>query len=192
MANKIKYGVKNLYYAVATIADDGSATYGTPVKWPGAVSIALDPQGESNPFYADNIVYYTSTANNGYSGDLETALVPDSFKTDVLGFVQDGNGALVEDADAPVVHFALLGQFEGDVNGKRFVLYNCTSNRPGVNGQTKEDSITPQTETVTITATTVYNETLDKNIVKAAVKGDDTPYDDWFDAVYEPSAPVSG
>ena len=192
MANKIKYGVKNLYYAVATIADDSSATYATPVKWPGAVSIALDPQGESNPFYADNIVYYTSTANNGYNGDVETALVPDSFKIDVLGFIQDGNGALVEDADAPVVHFALMGQFEGDVNGKRFVLYNCTSTRPGVNGQTKEDSITPQTETVTITSTTVYNETLDKNIVKAAVKGDDAPYDNWFDAVYQPTAPVSG
>ena len=32
-----------------------------------------DPQGESEPFYADNIVYYTSVANNGYEGDLELA-----------------------------------------------------------------------------------------------------------------------
>lgn len=192
MANKIKYGIKNLYYAVATIAADGSATYGTPVRWPGAVSIALDQQGESNPFYADDIVYYTSVANNGYNGDLETALVPDSFKVDVLGYIQDGNGALIENADAPVVHFALMGEFTGDVNGKRFVLFNNTSNRPSISGQTKEDSITPQTETVTITSTTVYDETLDKNIVKASVTATDAPYDTWFDAVYQPSAPISG
>lgn len=190
--NKIKYGVKNVHYAVATIADDGSATYTTPKRWPGAVSLSLDQQGESNPFYADDIVYYTSVANNGYNGDYESALVPDSFKLDVLGYIQDANGALIENADAPVVHFALMGEFTGDANGKRWVLYNNTANRPSVSGQTKEDSITPQTETVTITSTTVYNESLDCNIVKASVTADDTPFDNWFDAVYQPVAPVSG
>ena len=84
-ANKIKYGIKNVYYAVATIAADGSATYATPKPLKGAVSLSMDPQGDSTPFYADNIVYYTSVANNGYEGDLELALIPDEFLVDILG-----------------------------------------------------------------------------------------------------------
>ena len=188
MANKIKYGIKNLHYAVATIATNGSATYGTPVAIPGAVSMSLDQQGEITPFYADNVKYYTSVSNNGYNGDLELAIIPDSYKKDILGYVEDGNGVLVENADAPVVHFALMGQFEGDANGKRFVLYNCTSNRPTVGSQTKEDSITPQTETVTLDAGSIYDATLDANIVKASADGTNAEYDDWFDAVYVPAA----
>ena len=183
--NKIKYGIKNVYYAVATIASNGSATYGTPKALPGAVSMSLDQQGDTNKFYADNIVYYTSVANNGYEGDLELAKLTDDFLKDILGYGVDANGALYEDANAPVVHFALLFQFEGDAHAKRHVLYNCTCNRPSVSGSTKEESIEPQTETVTITATTIYHPELDKDIVKASVTPtESTQYNAWNSAVY--------
>ena len=187
--NKIKYGIKNAYYAVATIADDGSATYAAPVRLPGAVSLSLDPQGDSTPFYADNIVYYTGIANSGYEGDLELALLPDSFYTDVLGYVADAKGVLIEDAAAEPVHFALLVQFEGDKKATRHVFYNCTAARPTSEGQTKEASVTPQTETITVTATTVFNDDLDKDIVKAktTVDTDETTYTGWFSAVYQPT-----
>ena len=184
--NKIKYGIKNVYYAVATIAANGSAAYGTPVALPGAVSISLDPQGDTSPFYADNIVYYTSIANNGYEGDLELAKIPDSFLTDVLGYVADKNDVLFEDAGAAVVHFALMFQFEGDAHAKRHVLYNCTAARPSVSGSTKEDTIEPQTETLTITATTIYNASYDMDVVKASVTPTEaTQYDAWTSAVYQ-------
>ena len=186
--NKIKYGIKNVYYAVATIAADNSATYGNPVALPGAVSLSLDPQGDTTPFYADNIVYYTSVANNGYEGDLELAKVPDSFLTDVLGYAADANSVLYEDANAPVVHFALLFQFEGDAHARRHVLYNCVAARPSVSGNTKEEGIEPQTETISITATTVYNDDLDKDIVKASVTpAESTQYESWNTAVYQPT-----
>jgi phi13 family phage major tail protein len=64
MANKIKYNLKNVHAAKLTLSDSGEYTYDTPKAIPGAVSISLDAEGESNPFYADGIVYFRSTSNN--------------------------------------------------------------------------------------------------------------------------------
>lgn len=189
MANKIKYGIKNVYYAVATLAANNSATYDTPVALPGAVSLTLDPEGDSNIFYADNVAYYTSYANNGYSGSLELALIPDAFRKDVLGEIDDNKDVLVEEQGAPSIHFALMFQFEGDENATRHVMYNCVASRPSANGNTKEASIEPQTETVNLTATSVYNAALDKDIVKARTgdSTDNTAYTGWFTQVYVPT-----
>lgn len=186
--NKIKYGLSRCYYAKATIAADGSATYATPVALPGAVSLSLDPQGDSTPFYADNIVYWTGISNQGYQGDLELAKIPESFLKDIMGYLTDSNGLLIEDAGANPGHFALLFQFEGDAHAKRHVMYNCTAVRPSVSGSTKEASVTPQTETLSITATTVFNDDVDKDLVKASVSPTEaTQYNGWYSAVYQPS-----
>ena len=189
MANKIKYGIKNVYYAVATLAANNSATFGTPVALPGAVSLTLDPEGDNNIFYADNIAYYTSYANNGYSGSLELALIPDAFRKDVLGEIEDNKDVLVEEQGAPSVHFALMFQFEGDEKATRHVMYNCVASRPTTNGSTKESSIEPQTETINLTATSIYNSALDKDIVKARTSDstDTTSYTGWFTQVYVPA-----
>lgn len=183
--NKVKFGISKCYYAVATIAADGSATYATPKALPGAVSLSLDQQGDTEKFYADNIVYYTSVANNGYEGDLEVAKLTDDFLKDILGYTADANGILFENAGASVVHFALMFQFEGDAHARRHVLYNCTCNRPSISGATKEESVEPQTETVTITATSVYHPGYDKDIVKASVTPtESTQYNAWNSSVY--------
>lgn len=187
--NKIKYGLKNVYYAVATIAANGSATYGTPVAFPGAVSLSLSAEGERSPFYADDIEYWVGSVNNGYSGSLEMARLTDSFKKDVLGYVEDTKNVLYEDADAQAIHFALIFQFAGDQNNTRHVLYNCTCSRPEVSGSTKTETIEPQTETVDISAASIYVPTLDKYLVKAETTAEtaSADYESFTTAVYIPS-----
>ena len=75
--NKVKFGLKNCHYAKATLVPDTNAvTFGTPVAIPRAVNLSLDPEGDIEPFYADDMVYYTTVANNGYSGDLEITATP--------------------------------------------------------------------------------------------------------------------
>ena len=190
MANKVKYGLKNVYYAVATIAANGSATYETPVAIPGAVSLSLSAEGGETKFRADNINYWVGQSNNGYSGDLEVALIPDSFKTDVLGMIKDStNKVLIEDAEAKTTPFALLFQFEGDASATRHVMYNCTAARPELNGSTTEEEIEPQTETMSLTASSIYNASLQKNIVKASVDEVEAAsiYSGWTGAVWQPS-----
>lgn len=187
--NKVKYGLCNVYYAKATIDElTNTATYETPKRWPGGVSLSLDQQGDTTKFRADNIDYWVGISNNGYQGDLESALIPEDFRKEILGDLEDSNGVLIENAGAKTVPFALMFQFEGDVNAVRHVLYNCTATRPSVSGSTTEETIEPQTETVTITAVSIHNAALDLDVVKGRVSQDETQYSTWFDAVYQASA----
>ena len=182
--NKVKYNLKNTHYAVLSEGESGAITYEKPVPIPGSVSISLDAQGEISKFYADGIVFYKSSSNNGYEGDLEIALVPESFRTDVLGEKLDGKKVLIENANAQPKAFALLFEFEGDQNAIRHVLYNCTSTRPSIESQTSEETKDPVTETLTISATSLSNGQIK---AKTGDTTDTVTYDGWYDAVYMPT-----
>ena len=144
MANKVKYNLKNVHYAVAT-----TGGYTTPVAISGAVNLTLDPQGDDYVFYADGIKYFEYHTNNGYSGSLEMALIPEDFKKDVLGEVISG-GKVFELDDVQIVNFALGFQIDGDEKENLYWFYNCSASRPSVAGQTKEESIEVNTETLNI------------------------------------------
>ena len=185
---KIKYGISNCWFAKATIASNGTASYSTPKALPGAVNLSLDQQGDRNDFFADNIAYYTSISNTGYEGDLELAMIPDDFYKDILGYLVDTNGVLIENAGADPVHFALTFQVQTDDGAKRVVLYNCVAQRPSVEAATKEDTIEPQTETIPLRITSIYLSAADKDIVKAScLDTQTTAYNTWNSSIYQPT-----
>ena len=117
-SNKVKFGLKNVYYAVATISGS-TVTYGTPTAIKGAVNLSMDAQGDETNFYADDTKYYNVTNNTGYSGDLEVAKFPDSFFSDIFGYSADTDGSVFEDAEVEPSQFALLFEFAGDANKTR-------------------------------------------------------------------------
>ena len=184
--NKVRFGLKNCHYAKATFDEDGNVTYAKPVRLPGAVSLSLDPEGENENFYADDIVYYVLNNNAGYEGDLELALIPEEFLRDILHEEEDANGVLTENANNEFERFALLFEFTGDKNAIRHVLYCCSASRPSVEGETKEDEKEVQTEELSIIASALAN-----GAVKAKTSSNTSKavYDAWYDAVYEPTIP---
>ena len=187
MGNKVKFNLKNVHAAKLTesmVQGVKTYTYATPVAIPGAVSISFNAEGESKPFYADGIVYFRSNTNNGYSGDLEMALIPEWFRTEILQEVLDKKGVLVEqNTNRESVKFALLFEFDGDVNCIRHVMYNCTSSRPSIESETKEDTIEPGTEKLTITADPRADGLVKS---KTGETTDATTYANWYNSVYIP------
>jgi len=188
--NKVKFGLSNVHVA-KIIEESGTITYGKPFAVPGAISLTADPEGETTPFYADNIKYFIATSNQGYTGDLEIAMTPEEFLKEILGQTQDINGALIESADDVNARFALMGEIEGDSKKRRFVYYDCTATRPSAEMNTVEESKEPQTDTISIT---MSPRTTDKTI-KAVIEPNETNqaiYDTFFTDVYEKDATIGG
>lgn len=183
MANKVKFGLKNVHYATFEIIGN-AITYDTPKRIPGAVELSLEPRGDMVEFYADDMLYYSAQNNQGYDGTLSIAIIPEDFAIDCLGEEKDDDdGILTEKSTSKGKPFALLFEFDGDVKATRHVLYNCTASRPTVGSSTKTNTVEPQPDELSFVASprpTDY-------AVKAKTTST-TPtaiYDVWYDAVYE-------
>lgn len=137
----------------------------------------------------NNIIYPNLICTfSWYSINLELAIIPESFRTDILKETADANNVLVENANSATGSFALLFEFDGDIRKIRHVLYNCSASRPTIESKTNEEDKEVQTETLTIKARPMAN-----GYVKAKT-GDsttDTVYNDWYKSVYEPTTEVT-
>ena len=183
--NKVKFGLSNVHVAKITKGEGGTITYGTPFKIPGAVNLSLDAEGDNEPFYADNMKYYESYANNGYSGELEIAKIPDEFLKEILGQTIDSAGGVLETINDVISPFAFMYQIEGDQTGTRFCYYNTTVSRPSTEASTTEDTKTPNTDTLSIT-TSAREDNGQVRYKLALSDTNKTEYDAFFDEVPEP------
>ncbi|MBR3346267.1 MAG: hypothetical protein IKG37_04245 [Solobacterium sp.] len=185
---RIRFGLSNLYYAIATEGAGGALTYATPVHIPGAKSIKMTQAGTQFTESADNTGWYGGTTNDGYTGSIEfeDTAAADLFLQTVLGQRKGTNGLVVESADDEAKEFAILGQFElrgGEEVGKRAVFYRVTASRPDINGDSKESGNAP------VVATNIVNvialPRISDNYVKGSAVSTDAIYDDFFTAVPE-------
>lgn len=183
--NKVQFNLKNVHYAVMLTSGE-SPTWDTPVAVPGAVTLTLDPQGDTSTFYADGIAYYVSVANNGYSGDLEMARIPDQMLQDIWGFTEDETDKVItENSNVEPKSFALLYQIDGDADNQYYCLYNCTGTRPGIGSTTNTETKEPQTQTSTITAVSLND---GKVLARTTAQSPENVKTAWFTKVYEKTA----
>lgn len=164
----VQFGISNVKYSVY---DETTSTYGSYVPLIGATTLNLSPEGSTNSVYADNIVYYQTVKNSGYSGSLTLLHVPDQFLEDVFGFVVS-DGALLEPTDVQPKQVALLFKVDGNLRDEATVLYNVTFSRPNNENSTNEDSISTKSVSLDLTAVgrdmTVSGTT--RNVVKATIE----------------------
>lgn len=183
--NKVTFGLENVHIAFAT----GVGVWEVPIAIPGAVSWTPSAQGQTSTFYADNSPYFIVTSNNGYTGELEAALIPDAILARMLGWEIDGNGMLVETTNGTPDKFALMGQIEGDQKNRRFVYYDCQAQRPSKQHKTAGETIEPDTDVLAMTVSPI--EIANKKVVKGDMELSDTNaavYNSWYDAVVIPNA----
>lgn len=181
--NKVTFGLKNVHYATFT-EEGGVITYDTPIPIPGAVELSLEPRGDMTEFYADDMLYYSASNNQGYDGTLSIANIPESYAIDCLGEEKDEtDGVLTEKTTAKPKPFALLFEFDGDVKATRHVLYNCTANRPTVASSTKTNSAEPNANELTFVSSPRATDYAVKT--KTTATTPTTVYDAWYSAVYE-------
>ena len=186
-ANKVKYGLEQVHIAFFSEASTPEApAWGIPQLIKGAVSFSTSPEGEESEFYADNTKYFTHTSNNGYTGELEMANIPDDVLAEMLGMRIDSNGMLVESADDKPKEFALMGQIQGDQKNRRFVYYRCKASRPGQESSTTEASVTPTTDTLSLTILPLESNKLIKGVIELNDTNEEV-YDDFFKQVTLPA-----
>lgn len=185
-------GTTGVTVGASTDVVAGTTLWGVPVAIPGAVRWTPTAQGQESTFYADNSKYFVVTANNGYTAELEMALIPDIILAEMLGWLIDDNGMLVEDADALPKKFALMFQVQGDSKNRRFVHYDCQASRPAKEKKTKGETIEPNTDVLSVTVSPIQMSVggTTKNVVKGTMELSDTNaavYNAFFNAVTLPS-----
>ncbi|RAS98121.1 phage tail protein [Bacillus cereus] len=191
--NKVAFGLKNVHYALYEIKD-GAITFSTPIRLPGAVELTFDPRGDLIEFYADDMLYYAASNNQGYDGTLSIATIPEQFAIDALGEqLDETDGVLNELADAKGKPFALLFEFDGDINATRHVMYNCAASRPTIASKTKTNSAEPNTNELKFVSSPIVLAPGGRPMVKTKTTSKTTQaiYGNWYKEVYvkKPAAP---
>lgn len=149
--NKVVFGLSNVYFGTYSVTTTGSVTLGTPYHVPGAVNLSLDADTEESVFWADNVKYYVSNADNGFTGEVEMAYFPNDFKTQFMNYKTLSNGGLAQIKSMNNKTVYMMFEASGDKQNRRAILYNITLGPISREYSTTEEGKEPVTATMPIT-----------------------------------------
>lgn len=155
-----KIGLKNIHYAIMDASHQDSATanpqYGT-IKTPscGAIQVDMQVSVSEAKLFADNKLWASSREFTEGSISLEIASLPAEMAADILGNNFDSQtGVLIKKSSDNPPFIALAGEFQTDDGGKlAFWLYKVKFSENNQTGQTKGETTSYQTNTLTGTFT---------------------------------------
>lgn len=182
---KVLFNIKKLQFSKITeVSPAGVPTYGTPMLMPGTVSLSMESEATSDPFYADGIAYYTPSGSLTTTGTLENALFTDEVLKAIYAYVEDTNGNLLE-TDGAVAEFGMQFACDSDDGEVYFTYYRVTSNKPGINLTTNAPSATINPQSVSVTASPISLAD-GTQIIKSHAKKSSPNYATYFEGITIP------
>ena len=153
---KVKFGLKNVKYAIWTEGTGNAAgSYGPwKVLTPGAVSLTADIEANSTDFYAEDTVYAVIDSIAKESGTVEIAYLPEEVKKDLFGYVEDSTTKLTYlTADPKDIHVALGYETSFNDGTKcRGLRYDVKFSPFSESANTMQETTDPETITLNYTA----------------------------------------
>ena len=146
-------GVDNFHIAkMLTDPTDGQATYDDIISFPWLRSVSIEPQSDEATLYADNQAVDTANVTSKYSLTIDTATLPLEYKALLLGHTIE-NGVMTVTSEDNAPYFAIMFETTKRNGKKRFVKFlKVRFSEPSETAQTKEESVTYTTPSMTATA----------------------------------------
>lgn len=182
----VRIGLSDLYAFPLTADTKDVLTYGAPFRVAPAVSASISPNTSDDAFYADDQALVSNQTISSVSLELETADIKDEVVAKLLGLTIDEKGVVIDNIRAQAPNVALaFRSLKSNGKYKYIVLYKGSFSVGEDSYQTKEDSVTFQTTTITGTfLPTIHDGSWRASINEDADGADQTTISEWFKKVY--------
>lgn len=186
----VRIGLSDLYAFPLTADTKDVLTYGAPFRVAPAVSASISPNTSDDSFYADDQALIANQTISSVSLELETADIPDNVVAKLMGLTVDEKGVVIDNIRAQAPNVALaFRSLKSNGKYKYIVLYKGSFGTGEDSYQTKEDSITFQTTTITGTfLPTIHDGNWRASVNEDAEGVDATVVTEWFQKVYGSTA----
>ena len=146
---KVRIGVKSLYFAILNSDTASGLAYETPYKVPGLIKIDISPSTNVDTLYADNKPAIVFSTVGTVDVTIEKDSLPDDLLAEILGRpVEGGINYITGVNNAPYVA-VMFEQTYSDGTSSYVKLFKGRFVEPDSSNETKNDSVNFQTATIT-------------------------------------------